>query len=369
MELLYRALSLSAQTTYAELLDQVRASALSALRALPGSFQRQTKRGRRYVYYSFRDVDGRNRMAYVGPESERVSQLIERLEQAKASPARQRVVELSRAAQALGCAAMLLKHYRVLERLEQYGFFRAGGLLVGTHAFVALGNMLGVRWTSGERTLDPDFAHAGRNISVALGADVSLSVHDALASLEMGLLPIAEFSGRTGAQWRNPADPELRLDFLTPMTRDGGPVHLPELGLALECLKFMEFSLLEPQQALVMGATGASLVNVPAPARYAVHKLIVHGERPESERAKAHKDLTQAAALAQYHLHEQQADRFAQAWSDALGRGPNWRRRAEKGRAALLARYPELDEASLWPDAPRPVAKRAAPSSKRRGAR
>ncbi|MFX8668696.1 GSU2403 family nucleotidyltransferase fold protein, partial [Acinetobacter baumannii] len=67
--------------------------------------------------------------------------------------------------------------------------------MIGTHAFLALGNMLGVRWSDGAATLDVDFAHAGRNISVALPASIKLDVHGALESLEMGLLPITQFNG------------------------------------------------------------------------------------------------------------------------------------------------------------------------------
>ena len=52
----------------------------------------------------------------------------------------------------------------------------------------------------------------------------------------------------------------------------------------------------------LLSREGACLVNIPAPARYAVHKLIVFGEREAAARAKAVKDIEQAAALAQWHL-------------------------------------------------------------------
>ncbi|MCZ7654593.1 MAG: nucleotidyltransferase domain-containing protein [Rhodocyclaceae bacterium] len=58
--------------------------------------------------------------------------------------------------------------------------------------------MLGVRWQDGAATLDVDFAHAGRNISIALPAGLKIDVHDALESLEMGLLPIVQFNGKAG---------------------------------------------------------------------------------------------------------------------------------------------------------------------------
>jgi hypothetical protein len=346
--LLYAELPLGAQTAYAELRDQLDIAGIADLRRLPGAFHRQVKRGKTYVYYGFRDIDGTGRMAYVGPEDARIAELVARRRADHGDVTGERLRAQARAAEALGCAGTLTKHFRVINRLGQYGFYRAGGILVGTHAFLAMGNMLGVRWSSGDRTQDVDFAHAGRNISVALGADMKLSVHDALTSLEMGLLPITEFSGKTGAQVRNPKDPELRLDFVTSQVRGGGPVIVPELGLALECLKFMEFSLEQPVQGLVLSREGACQVNIPAPARYAIHKLVIYGERPVSERVKSIKDLRQAAALIEYFLTTDQPRQIAAAWQDALGRGRGWQRRAQQGRRALLARHPELAAGELW---------------------
>ena len=221
-------------------------------------------------------------------------------------------------------------------------------MLIGTHAFIALGNMLGVRWSDGASTLDVDFAHAGRNVSVALPADLHIDVHNALVSLEMGLLPITQFDGTFGAQYRNPKDQELRLDFVTSRTRAGKPVIMRDLNIALEPLKFMEFSLENTTQGCLIGRTGAYTVNLPAPERYAVHKLIVYGERPVSERAKARKDLLQAASLADYFERNRQARVFNAAWRGALSRGRGWRSRAQEGRKALLALAPELDLPTLW---------------------
>ena len=252
------------------------------------------------------------------------------------------VAPLAKAAIALGCTAILPRHYRIIERLGNYGFFRAGGLLVGTHAFIAMANMLGVRWGTSSRTQDIDFAHAGRNISIALPANIQVGVHGALESLEMGLLPISQFNGKVGAQYRNIKDPELRLDFLTSVHRSqSGPVILESLNVALEPLKFMEYSLEGTTQGLVLGNGGAVLVNLPSPARYAVHKLIVYAERPEQERPKAVKDLHQAASLIAYYL-DQRTDDLMAAWLDAMRRGPGWRRRLKSGLQALSKAAPDL---------------------------
>src|SRR5262245_44499168 len=293
-------LPLSAQTAYAELMEQTRAFGLAnALASLVGSFQKLARKGKDYWYCAYRDLDQKVRMVYVGPDDERVRKLVERFEETRD---KKPLAPQVRAAIALGCVPAAPKHFRIVKRLAEYGFFRAGGVLIGTHAFLALGNLLGVRWASGATTLDVDFAHAGKNISVALPADLRVDVHSALDSLEMGLLPITQFDGTFGAQYRNPKDQELRLDFVTSATRTGKPVVMKELNLALEPLKFMEFSLEGTTQACFIGRNGACIVNVPAPERYAVHKLIVYGERPVSERTKARKDLLQAASLAEYFL-------------------------------------------------------------------
>ena len=231
-------LSLSAQTAYAELFSQTQAFERdNALAGLVGAFHKRTIKARDYWYFAYRDIDQKLRMVYVGPDNERVRSLVERFADERQDKP---LAPPARMAMAAGCTPVAPKHLRIIRRLAEYGFFRAGGILIGTHAFLALGNLLGVRWRDGAATLDVDFAHAGKNISLALPADLQINVHGALESLEMGLLPIAQFNGKAGAQYRNPRDQELRLDFVTSMTRDGKPVEMPGLNLALEPLKFMK---------------------------------------------------------------------------------------------------------------------------------
>jgi hypothetical protein len=344
--MLYQDLTLAAQTAYAEVLDQARTLELDTLSGLTGAFQRRTIKGHDYVYFGYRDpIGGQQRRVYVGPANERVNALVARFNIGKAP---KKLAPNAQAALTLGCSGTLPKHYRIVRQLAAYGFFAAGGVLVGTHAFVGLANLLGVRWTGGDRTLDVDFAHAGRNISLALPSDVELSVHDALTSLELGLLPILEMSGRPGAQYRNPSDPELRLDFLTTATRNGKPVLVEKLGLMLEPLKFMEFSLEGTTQGALLSNAGACVVNLPDPARFAVHKLIVYGERTVDLRTKAAKDIEQAAALAEWHLDNGQALAFNRVWNDAVSRGRGWKARAVQGCKALIERHPALDVPALW---------------------
>src|SRR5882724_9522534 len=340
-------LILSAQTAYAELAERTRAFEVSnALAGLSGSFHTLKRKGNTYWYFSYREPGvERSPVVYIGPDTEQVRALVERFRSQRLPKA---LAPQALAAVNLGCAAVAPKHFRLIKRLSEYGLFRAGAVLVGTHAFLALGNLLGVRWHDGASTLDVDIAHAGRNVSVALPADLRVNVHGALQSLEMGLLPMSELDGAIGAQYRNPSDEELRVDFLTTRSRGGKPVKMPALNIALEPLKFMEFVLEGTTQGCLIGRTGACIVNLPAPERYAVHKLVVYGERPLAQRTKAAKDLLQTAALASYFVATKQTALFSRAWRDLLSRGRGWQTRARQGREALLRMVPEVDIPALW---------------------
>ena len=345
---LYAELPLSAQTAYAQLADVAISLELNrSIEHLHGSFSRKTVQGSVYWYFSFRDLNGQLRQLYVGPDTEAVRAAVERARSPAVKPDLA-LAPLAKAAVALGCAGALPKHVRAGRRLSDYGFFHAGGVLVGTHAFIALGNMLGVKWRAGSSTTDVDFAHAGKNISVALPADVKIVVHAALTSFEQGFIPLVQLSGGPGASYKLSGDPEFQVDFLTSGHRGGdSPIFLPNLNVGLQPLRFMEFSLERLTQAVLADRNGGAVtVSIPAPERYAVHKLLIVGERSAAMRTKANKDLQQAAALFAYLLTTQ-PESLHDAWHDAMERGPGWRKRALEGLIALQRAHPGLDVGGL----------------------
>ena len=97
----------------------------------------------------------------------------------------------------------------------------------------------------------------------------------------------------------------------------------------------MEFCLEGVEQATLFDPTGRSVVvNLPAPARYAVHKLLSVSGRTGAFRSKVRKDLVQVAALLEYFtLNDPDVVRVA--WADAWSRGPSWRARARAGKRML----------------------------------
>jgi len=326
-------LSLSAQTAYAQLFDAASAAELSrSVANLAGSFAQKTVKGRVYWYFQYTDLAGKSRQIYVGPDTPEVRRLVELRANAPGADA---LRALARSAIALGCQPLIARHFRVMRRLLDHGFFKAGGVLVGTHAFLAYGNLLGVRWGDASRTQDVDFAHAGKSVSIALPSNIEVDVHRAIESLEMGFLPVSGLAGKAGATYLNPKEPDFRLDFLTPRHRGGdAPIEHPRLHVTMQPLRFIEYSLENVVQVALFSAEVAGVVNVPHPARYALHKLLIYGERSGSFTQKANKDLAQAAALLDWFKTYRPWE-VEEAWQDMVNRGKGWVGRVERGIKAL----------------------------------
>ena len=338
---LYRELPAAAQTAYAELYELVQVAETSRSPAfLTGKVAYKTVKGSRYAYWAFKEIDGRKREYYLGPDGPAIIAIEAARE--RGAPALDAVARQAAATIAQGCVATPPKHFRIAKRLADYQFFRAGGLLVGTHAFLALGNQLGVAWGSGTRTLDLDFAHAspGGNVSVALPADMDANAHDALTSLEFGFLPALGGSKSLASHYVSEREPELRIDFLTVVRRAGREVHAPNLGVALSPLKFLDYLIERPGQAVLIDRADAALVNLPDPARYGLHKLIVAHERG-ARHPKHDKDILQALALIDWHLHRD-AHALVDAWNELATRGAGWVKRARASLALAPAAQREL---------------------------
>lgn len=162
-----RPLPATTQTVYAELLDQLRA--LDAHRSIghaPGAFVPKTIKGRAYLYFQYSTPGGATRQAYIGPKSEALDAVVARFAAGRAAlrEDRERIEELAAVLRAGGAAVTDAASARVLAALADAGVFR----LAWTHAFLALGNLLGVRWEgASQRTEDVDIG-AARVLEVAV---------------------------------------------------------------------------------------------------------------------------------------------------------------------------------------------------------
>jgi hypothetical protein len=336
----YTALSTAAQTAYAALASASRLEDVRTVAELPGSFSKKVIKGKEYWYYQTPDLTGKQMQIFLGSASDALTKLIEQHRSGEGKKVHLR--QLTRQAIAAGCPSIVPSHAKIIERLADAGFFRAGGILVGTHVYMAYQNYLGIRWQSGAQTVDLDLAHAGRNVSVAIPSDVTMDVGSEIEALQMGFVPVKSLTTYVKSD-----EQDLQIDFVTCLHRGGDtPVLIKSLNATMQPLKFMEFSMEAPLQVTLLAQRGPITVNAPPPEKYALHKLLVYGERPQSMRVKAGKDLDQAASLIAY-LGKNDADLLSETWDYLIGQGPGWKSRAMLGLAALRERHPELDTSAL----------------------
>jgi hypothetical protein len=311
-------LSETTQTLYAELLEQtIHAEAeAAALGVLPGTFISKTIKGGTYWYLQRMEGD-RKRQHYLGRESPELLSWMEQVKEARAQIAgddaqRSNLVRMLVAGGAATESAAVLK---VLSLLSESGVFRRGGVLVGTQAFSVYGNMLGVRFEQQSlRTQDVDIAQ-DRSIGIALAQDEEpVNVEESLRESGLGFFPVPALDHRLPSTSFKIRGRELRVDFLTPMfgPESSKPVFLPALGVSAHPLRFLDYLIENPAQGVVVGGSGI-LVNVPDPARFALHKLWISGRRPVSEQAKAVKDRRQAGDVLEVLLEDRPFDVTA-AW-------------------------------------------------------
>ncbi|RDL47868.1 hypothetical protein BLJAPNOD_05093 [Ensifer sp. M14] len=105
------------------------------------------------------------------------------------------------------------------------------------------------------------------------------------------------------------------------------PTDMPALGGAsAEPLRFLDFLIYEPIRAVMLHKSGISVI-VPAPERYAVHKLIVASRRAVDTlgSAKRDKDLRQAGLLFEALNVANRLNELSDALHEACERGVAWR--------------------------------------------
>jgi len=331
------------QTAYAELLEQL--TTIDAARAIGqpgGSFVRKQVKGQEYYYYQHA-LPGGVVQHYVGRRTAVLDRVVARFAAGRAAAIveRRRTEQLVAILRAGGALTVDAPSGRVLAALADAAVFRLGGVLVGTNAYVVLGNVLGVRWpAAGLRTDDIDVA-SPRALAVAV-PPLAVDVPGPLESLEMGFFPVPGLSPRHASTAFKVRGRGLRVDVLTPRRRgEHAPVLIPRLGTAAQPLPYLDYLLEATELAAVVAGAGV-LVNVPAPARFALHKLIVARARPAATQGKSEKDLVQAARVITILASDRPGD-LHMAW-EALRRR-HWERVIGPGLTALERRHPDAFQA------------------------
>ena len=302
---------LEVQTLFAEALDRARLMNLDrSFGDLTGSFGRKKVGSEHFWYFRTSEGGQGRREFYVGPDTSDVHALIARYQTEREVLAGGQE-SLDRMAVMLahgGCMTMDAASARVVAALAAGGVFRLGGVLVGTHAFAALGNSLGVRWRSGTKTQDLDFA-AFKSMKVAVPNE-SADLWGTLEALNMGFLPTPGLNPRSPSTSYFIRGKELRVDLLTTGSHRGStnPVFLPRFNAAAFPFRFMDYLLESSGETLVLGRSSATLVRVPQPARFGFHKILVAEQRSSLSAAKSIKDIAQATELLEFMLDHHPAE-------------------------------------------------------------
>ncbi len=304
---------------YSELLQQC-AMALPSRRGV--TFSSKTVANNRYWYMEV--VVGSGKKQYcLGRDAPDLRRLIERQKAlfSQAAPDEKQRQQLVSMLVGGGLPAPGAAEGRVLELLAQSGVFLSGGVLVGSHAFSAFQGMLGVRWAA-ELIRTQDIGVAGNSgIDVAIRADAP-DIKTVLLESGMGFFPIPALDRKSPSTSFKIRGRSLHVDLLTPLR--GPPRHAPipleQFNGFAHPVRFLEY-LLDDAQLAVLPFRGGVLVNVPSPARFALHKLVVAERRPAAQQTKAAKDRLQAEMLLEILLDERPGD----VWTafDAAGEMPD----------------------------------------------
>ncbi len=321
--------SLVAQTTYAELLERSANAAFHEAFAEDGAFTSKTIKGRRYWYFQSGIGDARSQR-YVGVETLELLERIAHHQEARYDE-RERRALVSTLVRSFNLPRPLPEIGDIVAVLAKAGVFRLRGVLVGTVAYQTYSAMLGVRLSAAPlETGDVDIAQF-KNVSVAV-EDSTPPVLEVLKEVDKSFRAVPHtVDGRRVTSYA--AKSGLRVDFLTPNegAETGRPQSLPALKTDAQPLRFLDYLIHDPEPAVILHHAGIH-VQVPSPARYAVHKLIVSRRRREGL-AKRDKDLQQAETLLEV-LAEKRPRELKLAWQEAYKRGPTWRELLIQGLGA-----------------------------------
>lgn len=294
------------QLLYAELLQQC-AIALPNRRGI--SFVSKQVSGNRYWYMEL--VVGSTKRQYsLGRDTDVLREQIDKQKSlfAHAAPDLKQREKLVKMLVSGGSFAPDGAAGRVLEVLGQSGAFLSGGILVGSHAFNSYGNMLGVSWDSAAMyTQDMDLA-SYRQIEIVMRHDAP-DVKSTLLECGLGFFEVPALNPKSPSTSFKIRGQEFHVDLLTPLygPNTSKPVHLPHFNSYAQPMRFLEYLLDDSQGAVVPFRSGI-LVNVPDPARFAVHKLVVSQRRPVAQQTKVRKDIQQGSELLSVLLEDRPGD-------------------------------------------------------------
>lgn len=342
-----RELSIETRTLHAELMERLAIrEAQRNIGNLDGSFSTKSIAGHEYLYFQHHAAGGVKRSICLGQKSPKLEALIHNYKMERQENAGDPIGirELCAQLKAGRIATASYPVARVLRELADSSVFRVGGVLVGTHAFACIGNLLGVCWdetTLG--TLDIDVA-AERNVTIAVPG-IKADIPKALESLSMGFFPVPRLNPKHPSTTFAIRKSPLRVDLLTPKTsQSDAPVFISRLNASAQPLSHLGYLIEDPIPGVVINGDAIAVL-VPQPLKFGLHKMIVSQLRDATSRAKAHKDLYQAHQILSFFDRDRSYE-LQEAWNAVAECGGTLKKRAEAGMKAMTREFGPLS--SIW---------------------
>lgn len=274
------------------------------------SFKSKEINQKRY-WYLYISIGTTRREHYLGEET---TELLDRMEDERAAwesntddrDLRRRLVNMLVGG---GMQALGRDEGKVLTLLERNGVFLAGAALVGTIAFRAYANMLGVQWSSETGTQDIDIAMDSRYTLALPRPRAPINLAQLILDSGMGFFEVPALNRRQPSTSFKIRNRDFQIDVLAPMRgrETARPVELPEFGTYATPLRHLDYLLEDIQPAVLLHGHGI-MINVPAPGRFAVHKCVVSQRRTSAQAEKIRKDLAQAEQVFRALLDLRPAD-------------------------------------------------------------
>lgn len=256
-----------------------------------GVIERSNAGGYKYYVHQFYDALGKRTERYVAgpvgaPESDR-----------KAAQLREKISAVGEAIKTIrlllreGYKFVDSKAYATVATFQNHSLFRSGTQLIGSHAYGVLLNQLGIRTPQ----------YVTQDVDIARLAELGLPDKD------MGLLEMLKTTGisffevpnldprKPSTSFKEAGKSFFQVDLLVPSSNDVGIVPVPDLKAHATSLPYLQYLLGESQDATLLAREGCCAVLVPAPERFAWHKLIVSQVRKRSD--KSLRDIAQASVL------------------------------------------------------------------------
>ena len=274
------------------------------------SFKSKIINGKKY-WYLYISLGSSRREHYLGEES---VELLDQIDDEKALWAsnaddrelRQTLVSMLVAG---GMTAPARDEGKLLALLERSGVFLVGAVLIGTTAFKAYANMLGVRWASEFATQDIDIAADNRYLLALPKTKKPVNLGQIILDSGMGFFEVPALNRKQPSTSFKIRGKEFLVDVLTPMRgrETRRPVQLADFGTFAQPLRHLDYLLEDIQPGVLLYAHGI-MINVPAPGRFAIHKCVVSQKRAVAFATKSRKDLIQAEQVFRVLLENRPGD-------------------------------------------------------------